>query len=234
MTIKTVMNWSSGKDAALAYYYLLQEGKYEVTRLLTTISAEYKRVFMHGVMDELLHRQAEMMGLPVTTIPLPASPNDELYKAAMLQTFAEFRKEGIEASAFGDIFLEDLKTYREEQLKQVHMQAVFPLWKKDTRTLIDEIEAVGIEAVTVCISEKHLPKEFLGRKIGRQFLADLPEGVDPCGENGEFHSFVYNAPYFKEPVAIKTGAVVHKTYTPSNDGSWNSGFYFLDVMPAEG
>jgi len=225
------MNWSSGKDASLAYLQILQGGAIEITHLLTTLSAEYNRVFMHGLREELLDMQAERMKLPLIKVKLPASPDDSVYKKAMQETLAGLMKEGINFAAFGDIFLEDLKQYREAQLAQIGMTALFPLWKKDTRKLVSQIEDAGIEAIIVCVSEKYLGKEFLGRKINREFLESLPENVDPCGENGEFHTFVHNAPFFSSPIPIVSGEIVHKKYAPSDkdDQSWDSGFYFMDV-----
>jgi len=225
------MNWSSGKDAALAYQTILQTGSYEVTHLLTTLSLEYDRVFMHGVRERLLDMQAQRMGLPLLKVKLPASPNDTLYRQAMLDTLTGLKDKGVAISAYGDIFLDDLRAYREQQLGQVGMTGLFPLWKKDTRELVKMITEAGIEAIVVCVSEKYLGKEFLGRKVDEAFLSDLPVNVDPCGENGEFHTFVYNAPFFSSPISVVPGEVVHKTYKPQNgdDGNWDTGFYFLDL-----
>jgi uncharacterized protein (TIGR00290 family) len=229
--INTVMNWSSGKDAALAYHLITQQQQqHKVTHLLTTLSLQHDRVFMHGVREELLDMQAARMGLPLLKVKLPASPDDGIYKQAMLETMNKLKRKGVSVAAYGDIFLEDLKTYREQQLAQAGMTALFPLWKKDTRELVHMVEAEGIEAVIVCVSDKYLGKEFLGRKINADFLNDLPANVDPCGENGEFHSFVCNAPFFSSPIPITLGEVVHKTYTsPSGDSKWDTGFYFMDV-----
>lgn len=231
---KAVLNWSSGKDAAMAYWLLLQNKQYEVAQLLTTINAEHERIVMHGVREELLDAQAGRMGLPLSRIYLPAQPDDALYKTNMLEALDGFKKKGIQAAAFGDIFLEDLKAYREQQLALAGMSAVFPLWGKDTASLVREVEDAGIEAVIVCVNEKFLGKEFLGRKIGREMLADLPAAVDACGENGEFHTFVYNAPYFSAPVPVRNGEVVYKQYKSADgrDGQWDTGFYFLDLLPA--
>lgn len=229
--IKTVLNWSSGKDAALAYHLLRQSPTHKVTTLLTTVNAELTRVVMHGIREELLDAQADAMCMPLKKIYLPAAPDDITYKTAMHQALTQLKEEGIQASAFGDIFLEDLKNYREQQLATVGLEAVFPLWKHDTRLLISELEDAGIEATVVCINGALLDQSFLGRKIDRSFLNDLPENVDPCGENGEFHTFVYNAPYFKHPISIKQGDITHKTYTTPNSDTPNdkTGFYFLDL-----
>ena len=225
-----VMNWSSGKDAALALHLLRAMPEYAVTHLLTTINADAGRVFMHGIRAALLEAQAAAIGLPLIQVKLPPSPDDGLYRAAMAGALSALKNEGITTAAFGDIFLEDLKEYREAQLAGIGFTAVLPLWKMDSISLVKIIEDAGIEAVIVCVDAAKLDKEFLGRKINRQLLEDLPAGVDACGENGEFHTFVYNAPYFKEPLQIVTGETVHKQYAPSGEGAWNTGFYFLDVL----
>jgi uncharacterized protein (TIGR00290 family) len=232
MPTNTVMNWSSGKDAALAYYTLIQNNDYKITYLLTTLSDEYDRVFMHGIRSQLLDMQAAQMHLPVIKVKLPASPDDVIYKQAMRQTLTGLKAQGVTAAAFGDIFLEDLKVYRQQQLAAVGIEAVFPLWKRDTKQLVCDVEDAGIKAMIVCVNDKYLGKEFLGREINRALLNDLPHNVDPCGENGEFHTFVYDAPFFKEPIPVATGDIVHKKYTPSanTDASWDTGFYFLDVV----
>jgi len=230
--LKAVMNWSSGKDSALAYFGILQQPEYEITHLLTTLNEEHERVFMHGIREELLDMQAKRMSVPLLKLKIPASPSDTLYQQAMLRTMTDLRKQGVSVAIFGDIFLEDLKVYREQQLSKVKMSAIFPLWKKDTRELVRMIEESGIEAIVVCVNEKYLGKEFLGKKINVDFLNSLPANVDPCGENGEFHTFVYNAPFFSSPIAIVTGEIVHRTYTSPNGGdttSKDTGFYFLDV-----
>ncbi|MES2703566.1 MAG: ATP-binding protein [Bacteroidota bacterium] len=228
--INTVMNWSSGKDAALAYHTLLQQDKYRVTHLLTTLSLEFGRVFMHGITEALLDAQAERMGLPHKKILLPASPDDSLYKNAMLTAMEELKSEGITAAAFGDIFLEDLRQYREQQLAQAGFSGVFPLWKRETAELVREVETIGIEAIIVCVNEKSLDKSFLGKKITPELLSTFPPGVDPCGENGEYHTFVYNAPFFSSAIPISTREIVHKTYKDdSGNSQWDRGFYFLDV-----
>jgi len=229
--VKIVMNWSSGKDAALAYHMLAHQRGYRVTHLLTTLSEEHDRVFMHGVREKLLDMQAQRMKLPLIKVKLPASPDDTLYNHAMLQTMEGLKSQGVTVAAYGDIFLDDLRAYRERQLAQVGMTALFPLWKKDTKELVQMIELSGIEAIIVCVNEKYLGKEFLGRKINADFLNSLPPNVDPCGENGEFHTYVYNAPFFSSPIPITTGEIVHKTYTaPDGDKRWDTGFYFLDVV----
>lgn len=229
--IPTVLNWSSGKDAALSYYLLQQEGKYDVRTLLTTINTEKNRVVMHGLREELLDAQAERMGLPLRKVYLPASPDHEVYNNTMTRELDALKQQGITTSAFGDIHLEDLKTYREQQLQQAGFTGLFPLWGRDVREMVQMIEEVGIEPVIVCVNANKLGQEFLGRKVNTALLAELPEGVDPCGEYGEFHTFVFNAPYFSAPIAYKIGEVVHRQYAPTGTSVDDKGFYFLDVYP---
>ena len=225
----TVLNWSSGKDAALAYHNLLQDKHYKVTQLLTTLSLEHDRIFMHGIREKLLDIQAERMNLPLTKVKLPASPDDTLYTKAMAAAMAQLKTKGVTTAAYGDIFLEDLKAYREQQLAQLDINAHFPLWELDTRTLVHNVADAGIEAIIVCVNDKFLGKEFLGRKIDASLLNDLPLNVDPCGENGEYHSFVYNAPFFNAPIPVTTGEIVHKRYiNPDGNTQWDTGFYFMD------
>ena len=224
--MKTVLNWSSGKDAALAYNLLLQENNYTVTHLLTTLASQPGRVMMHGIPEKMVDLQAERMGLPLKKVYLPTEPDGD-YKENMRATLASLQAEGVTYSAFGDIFLEELKAYREQQLATIGMQAVFPLWKSDTRDLITQLEATGIEAKVVCVSEQHLGKEFLGRRVDSQFLTDLPADVDPCGENGEFHTYVYNAPYFSSAIHVQDREVRYTCY--SNEGECGYGYYYLDI-----
>ena len=228
---KTDLNWSSGKDAALAFSLLQHSPTHRVTQLLTTVNSEHQRIVMHGVREELLDAQALSMGLPLKKIYLPASPQDDLYKMAMSRALSDMQGEGITTAAYGDIFLEDLRIYREQQLHGIGMKALFPLWKKDTRAMMQLIEQLGVDAILVCVNEKFLGKEFLGRKVNAALLRDLPAGVDPCGENGEFHTFVYNTPYFSSPIPIVHREVTYHQYTPASNDSdqWNTGFYFLDL-----
>lgn len=225
--MKTLLNWSSGKDAALAYYMLQKDSKYDIVSLLTTVNAEKDRVVMHGVRKELLLLQADRMNIPISTIELPASPSNDVYTACMEKALLNFIEQGVTTAAFGDIFLEDLKKYREKQLTQIGLKATFPLWGRDTKELIGLIEETGIEATVICVDGSVLDKEFLGRKIDSSFINDLPHGVDPCGENGEFHTFVYNAPYYRESIQIEMGEVVHKHYQHDKE---DKGFYFLDIV----
>jgi len=232
MSQNVVLNWSSGKDASLAFSMLQAQSEFHVTQLLTTINAEADRVFMHGTREALLDLQAERMGLPITKVKLPPSPDDQMYKETMSEHLSRLSAHGIRHAAYGDIFLEDLKAYREAQLAQAGFTAVFPLWKQDTSSLVELVESSGIEAIIVCVNGAALGKEFLGRKIDRKLLQDLPAGVDPCGENGEYHTCVLNAPFFSNPIPYRTGEMVFRTYdTQAKAATWDSGFYFLDVIP---
>jgi len=224
--LKTVLNWSSGKDAALSYYLLQQSSKYEVSALLTTINKEQDRIVMHGVREELLNIQADRIGLPLHKVYLPPAPDNESYNRMMAGTLEKFKEQGIFTSAYGDIHLQDLKKYREQQLATAGFKGIFPLWGMGSEAVVKSIINTGIEAVIICVNGNFLGKEFLGRKIDAALLADLPSDVDPCGEYGEFHTFVYNAPYFTAPIALQYGDIVHKTYDGQDAGK---GFYFMDV-----
>lgn len=239
--MKAFMNWSGGKDSSLALYHILKDKSYSVEKLLTNINKEFRRISMHGVREELLEQQANAIGTPLQKLALDDHPSMIEYEKQMLKTVNHLQAEGFTHSVFGDIFLEDLKTYRETQLAKVGMSAVFPLWKKDTMKLIHEFINLGFKAIVVCINEKYLDKSFCGRIIDKSFIEDLPGNVDVCGENGEFHTFVFDGPLFKIPVAFTKGEIVRRTYTPPKDQNDNCfqlipaedyGFYFCDLLPA--
>lgn len=225
------VSWSSGKDAALALARLLAAGA-PVSHLLTTVSAATDRVVMHGVRPELLRAQAAATGLPLWEVPLPAAPDNSAYDAAMTAAFAGLKAAGVTTVAYGDIFLEDLRAYREQQAAEAGLEAIFPLWGAPTMALVDELIRTGIDARTVCVDDHLLPLSFLGRKIDAAFAAGLPAGVDPCGERGEYHSFVLAAPYFRAPIRVQPGAVVQRSY-PAPDGETARVFSFLDLTLAE-
>lgn len=226
--LKTYFNWSSGKDSALALYYLLQDKNYSIDCLLTSISAEYDRVSMHGLRRELLQQQTEAIGIPSKIIQLPPQPTNAEYEALMKQTVGELLAEGYECTAFGDIFLEDLKAYREKQLEPYGIKTVFPLWKKDTKELLAQFIALGFKAITVCVDGSKLDSSFVGRIIDHDFIADLPDDVDICGENGEFHTFCFDGPYFKQPVQFTKGEIVMREY---DTNGLKSQFWFCDLVP---
>lgn len=227
------MNWSGGKDSALCLYKALQAEQYNITQLLTSVNAAHNRISMHGVRRELLVKQAEAIGLPLETIELPEQPAMPEYEQAMLNKVRQLKQYGCTHAIFGDIFLEDLRAYRERQLQQQNIQCVFPLWKKDTTALVKEFIQLGFKSIIVCVNEHYLDKGFCGRVIDESFLADLPANVDPCGENGEFHSFVFEAPLFKQPIPVVKGDIVYKEYPAPVPGDKPYGFYFCDILPAE-
>lgn len=233
--IKAYMNWSGGKDSALCLYKILQTGKYDVSHLLTSVNAVHDRISMHGVRRSLLVAQAEAIGIPLTTIELPEQPDMTAYENAMMDKVNELKSAGSRTAIFGDIFLEDLRKYREEKLKEVGIECTFPLWKMDTKMLVKEFIALGFKSILVCVNEKYLDKSFCGRVIDESFLNDLPENVDPCGENGEFHSFVFEAPIFNKPIPFTKGEIVYKKYDAPKTADGHSaassyGFYFFDLL----
>lgn len=234
MKPQALFNWSSGKDSALALYKILQENQYEVSTLLTSINEEFQRVSMHGVHVSLLEKQAESLGIPLVKMELPKEPSMEEYQKIMSNTMAEIQALGVTHSIFGDIFLEDLRKYREQQLNAIGMQAVFPLWKKDTSRLIREFLDLGFKTIVTCVNGSYLDKGFAGRMIDHDFIKDLPENVDPCGENGEFHTFTFDGPIFKTPVAFEIGETLKKTYPkPKTDADKEGGeyvFWFSDLI----
>ena len=234
MKKKAIFNWSSGKDSALALCKTLKENKFEVTSLLTSINKEFQRISMHGVHVSLLEKQAESLGLPLIKMELPKEPSMEEYRNIMSKTMSEIRQNGVTHSIFGDIFLEDLKKYREDQLQSIGMKGVFPLWKIDTQNLIKEFLDLGFRTIVTCVNETYLDKSFGGRIIDEDFLKDLPKNVDPCGENGEFHTFCFDGPIFKNPIEFEIGEIVKKTYPkPKTDNDNEEGeyvFWFCDLI----
>ena len=236
---KAYLNWSSGKDAMLALHLLQQQNNYSIDKLVTTINTDFNRVSMHGLPINLLQQQAESLQLPLHQIPLSGNVSLKSYNEAMLKHCTQLKKEGFTHSVFGDIFLEDLKEYREQQLDKINLKSVFPLWKKDTQKLILDFIELGYKAVVVCTSAKYLDESFCGRIIDHQFLNDLPSGVDPCGENGEFHTFVFDGPLYSKPVRFTLGEKVLRDYNPSDEDdcfkkvsqqSWDNKFWYQDLI----
>jgi len=217
---KIVFSWSSGKDSALSLYEIQETDKYEIVSLLTTVSEEYDRIFMHGVRKTLLDRQAESLGLPINKIFVSSSPSNDEYEAKMKETLLAYKEKGVKTVVFGDIFLEDLKEYRESKLSLVDMKGLYPIWKCDTKELVKKFINSGFKAIVTCVDSKVLDKSFVGRIIDEDFIRDLPGNVDPCGENGEFHSFAYDGPVFKEQVKFTVGEIVLRDT-----------FYFCDLLP---
>lgn len=232
--LKTYFNWSTGKDASLAYYYLQKDEKYQIDRFVTSINTHHDRVSMHGLRRELLVKQAQEIGLPVTTIELPEEPTMEVYNNEMERVVTKLEREGYSHCGFGDIFLEDLRSYREEQLKQFNIKCCFPLWKRDSKELLEEFINLGFKAVVLCIKSELLDVSFVGREIDKNFINDLPDNVDPCGENGEFHTFCYDGPIFTNPVKFVVGEKVYREYkNPKKENKSKNynpmGFWFCDL-----
>jgi len=212
--------WSGGKDSAMALHTLLQQEHFRVVALLTTVTEGYDRIAMHGVRRELLRRQAESLRLPLHEVCIPPQCVNSVYEARMEEALRLFYNQGVRKVAFGDIFLEDLRAYRETNLARIGMTAFFPIWKRDTRELIQFFHQQRFRAVAVCVDPKVLDPSFAGRELDDSFFRDLPPQADPCGENGEFHTFVFDGPIFQSPIPVRTGDVVNR-----------DGFVFCDLLP---
>jgi len=218
----TLVAWSSGKDSAFALHEARVSGRFEIVGLLTTLTEEYGRVSMHGVREEILDRQADALGLPCRKVRIPAGCVNADYERAMGAAVAAARADGVECVVFGDLFLEDVRAYRERMLAGSGIEPVFPLWGRDTAALAKEMADSGLRATVVCVDPRRLPATFAGREFGAAFLSELPAGVDPCGENGEFHTCVTDGPMFRQPVRTVTGETVVR-----------EGFVFADLrLPA--
>ena len=223
MTESVLLTWSGGKDSALALYELERAGNYQVAALITTVTKDYDRVSMHGVRQIFLEQQAALLGYPLEQVFISSTATDGEYEARMQEILEKYMKTGVSGVAFGDIFLEDLREYREHNLSKIGMKAIFPLWKRDTPELARTFLDLGFKAVITCIDSKVLDKGFIGRTYDEQFLSELPANVDPCGENGEFHSFVYEGPIFSKSLPYKLGEVVLR----------DDRFYFCDLLPLQ-
>lgn len=218
---KVIFCWSGGKDSALALYQIIQSKDYSIDALLTTITEDYNRISMHGVRSVLLEQQAQAMDLPLEKVLISKTSSNEEYETKMNSILQEVLKRGTRSVIFGDIFLEDLREYREKNLNKLSMNAVFPLWKKDTWQLAEAFINQGFKAILTCVDMQRLDVNFVGREYNRSLLADLPATVDPCGENGEFHTFVYAGPIFKRAIKIERGDIVMR----------DERFCFCDLVP---
>jgi len=205
---KVIVSWSSGKDSALALYEIGKAQEYEVACLLTTVTEDYQRISMHGVRQVLLAEQAASLGCPLEKVLISKNGSNEDYESAMRRVLEKYEAEGIGAVVFGDIFLEDLRNYRQSNLEKIGMKGLFPIWKRQTTELANTFIDLGFKAVVTCVDSNFLDGKFAGREYDSQFLAELPDGVDPCGENGEFHSFVYDGPIFDKPISHTKGEIV--------------------------
>ncbi len=235
--IKTsaIFCWSGGKDSSYALHKVLQEGVYEVKYLLTTLNDKFKRISMHGVREELLDIQAKATGIALLKVRTSEGTNKD-YETQMEKVLLQVKAQGIEHVIFGDIFLEDLKLYRETNLAKVGMKAVFPLWKLDTDVLIKDFMKLDFKSITCCTNDGYLGEEWVGREIDASFIEQLPKNVDPCGENGEYHTFCYSGPIFKNKIDFTLGEKIYKPLEikttdctlPGNVGT--KGFWFCDLL----
>lgn len=217
---KTLLSWSSGKDSAWALHTLRQDPQIELAGLFCTVNQAFNRVAMHGVRVELLQRQADRLGLPLQIIDIPYPCSNEQYAQVMSEFVTQARAAGVTHFAFGDLFLEDVRCYREERLQGTGISPIFPLWGWDTRELSQTMVTAGLRSVLTCVDPKQLSKDFAGRIFDATLLCDLPADVDPCGENGEFHSFAFDGPMFAQAVDFTLGETVAR-----------DGFVFTDLLP---
>ena len=215
-----IVSWSGGKDSCLALYELMQNPDIRVEGLLTTVTRDFDRISMHGVRTSLLERQADSVGLPLHQIRISKGASNAEYESKMAEAFSLYRARGIETIAFGDLFLEDVKAYRDRFLAEHGMSGLYPIWKRNTSALIRDFIGKGFETVIVCVDPRQLDPCFVGRVIDENFLAELPSHIDPCGENGEFHSFVFNGPIFRLAVRFARGETVCR-----------DSFWFCDLVP---
>lgn len=227
---KAYFNWSTGKDSALALYKILQENKYDLMTLVTTVNKNFGRVSLHGIQEDLLEDQAKSIGLPLHKIFFPEEVSMEEYSVIMRDSLRILVENEYKYAVFGDIFLEDLKKYREEKLTELNLKAVFPLWKRDPKELIKEFISLGFKAITVCVNAKLLDESFVGRLLDENFINDLPPNVDICGENGEFHTFVYDGPIFSYPIKFSIGEKVLKTYKSNPSNFWDTSFWYCNLV----
>lgn len=223
MKPKILLSWSSGKDSAWTLHVLRQRNEVEIAGLLTTINTHFDRVAMHGTRHVLVQMQARAAGLPLWEVPLPWPCANEVYEQAMSAACVSAIQQGISAIAFGDLFLEDVRRYREDRLRGTGFEPMFPLWGRNTRELVEEMLDGGLRARIACIDPSKMSGEFVGHDLDRDLLNRLPAGVDPCGENGEFHTFAHAGPMFSEPISIKDGECVTR-----------DGFLYADVLPTQG
>jgi len=218
---KAWLAWSSGKDSAWALHLVRQSGDFEIVALLTTVNRTYERVAMHAVRESLLEMQAAAAGLPLVKVGIPSPCPNAVYEQAMSEAMAQARAEGVWHAVFGDLFLEDIRAYREKQLADCGMTPVFPVWGIETRRLAEDMLAGGLSAYLTCVDPRKLDRSFAGRRFDASLLADLPRGVDPCWENGEFHTFANAGPMFRETIPVEVGEIVER-----------DSFIFADLLPA--
>lgn len=214
--IKAIMAWSGGKDSSYCLNEVLNDSHYEVTYLLTTLNAEFKRISMHGVKEELLDAQSESLSIPLIKVWIHEGTYEE-YDRQMEAALLKAKSEGIETVIFGDIFLEDLRKYREDKLASVGMKAVFPLWKRNTTDLVNDFISKGFRTYTCCVNDAYFGEDAVGKEITPEFISSFPSKVDPCGENGEFHTLCFAGPLFKKAIPVVLGEKVYKPIPESSD-----------------
>jgi uncharacterized protein (TIGR00290 family) len=235
---KVTVSWSGGKDSAFALYKILQTGEYDVVALHTIINEQTRRVGMHGIREELMDQQANALGLPLTKLYLETSESHNAYNSLLKNYYQRCADDKIEGIVFGDIFLEDLKQFRESLLASSGLKGIYPLWKMDTKELIHDFLQSGFRTVICAANSALFSEQQLGETISQKFIEQLPTGVDPCGENGEFHTLVYGGPLFKRPLTFKRGEVVKKSYSfkkideKGRSETVESSFWFQDLLPA--
>ena len=217
-----LVSWSGGKDSCLALYEMQKAANIHIAALLTTVTRDFDRISMHGVRRVLLEQQAQRLGLPLRQILIAKGAGNDEYEQKMGETFRTYRDQGINAVVFGDLFLQDIRAYRERLLARFNMTGLFPVWGRDTTQFIRDFIGLGFKAIVVCVDPAQLDRAFCGRLIDENFLADLPARADPCGENGEFHSFVFAGPNFSKPVSFSIGETVCR-----------DSFWFCDLVPAD-
>ena len=221
MAEKVLFTWSGGKDSAMSLYVLRKFHNYEIAALLTSVTEDYDRISMHGVRRVLLEQQARSLGLPLEILYITRNSSNEEYEAKMKEKLLQYKSQGVFSVVFGDIFLEDLRKYRENNLAQIGMEGIFPIWKRDTTELASTFIDLDFKAVITCVDSQSLDGKFVGRYFDNSFLSELPPKVDPCGENGEFHTFVYDGPIFSERIRFRRGKIVLR----------DNRFYFCDLIP---
>lgn len=218
---KVLFSWSGGKDSSFALYQILKDSNYQIVAILTTVTLDYQRISMHGVREILLEKQSQSLNLPLEKVYIKPQISNEEYEKQMMEMLLKYKNIGVDSVVFGDIFLEDIRKYRESQLAKLDMKAIFPLWGKTSKDIANLFIECGFKAIVVCIDSHLLDKRFIGRYYDKDFLEELPENVDPCGENGEFHTFVYDGPIFQNPISFKTGDIVLR----------ENRFYYIDLLP---
>lgn len=233
---KVIFSWSGGKDSSYCLHKVLEEDIFEVKYLLTTVNGNFKRVSMHGVREDLLDMQADSIGIPLLKVYVKEGTNDE-YERQMEALLLKAKAEGIQLVVFGDIFLEDLRVYREHNMAKVGMKAVFPIWKTDTTILINDFIAKEFKTITCCVNDGYLNEHWVGKEIDQSFVNDLPENVDACGENGEYHTFCFAGPIFKKKIDFSIGEKIYKPLeikttddSVCTSNTMTKGFWFVDLI----